>query len=176
MPRGGQELKFSSPLTQAFAAVERARSSARSVQLLCFPRSEWIDEFQQLLESLTRSGRDESPSVEICIWSPWDHSPYSPIASSLNPRRERLRTLSSLHHRRSPIIILASVEAWSLPTINRREYSGSILDLIPGQEPGSRDSLKKRLKSLGYIPTDLVELSNQKGDSPIAYHHLPINC
>lgn len=161
MPRGGQELKFSSPLTQAFAAIERARSSARSVQLLCFPRSEWIDEFQQLLESLTRSGRDESPSVEICIWSPWDHSPYSPIASSLNPRRERLRTLSSLHHRRSPIIILASVEAWSLPTINRREYSGSILDLIPGQEPGSRDSLKKRLKSLGYIPTDLVEEPGQ---------------
>ncbi|MBU6153069.1 MAG: transcription-repair coupling factor [Bdellovibrionales bacterium] len=161
MPRGGQELKFYSPLNQALASVERARSNPGSIQVLCFPRAEWIDDFQPLIECLIEPGAEGTSPIDVCIWSPWEHSPYSPIASSVNQRRERLRTLSALHHRRKSMIILSSAETWKLPTIPYDEYAESILNFSAGEEPGSRDFLKRKLKSLGYLPSDLVEEPGQ---------------
>jgi transcription-repair coupling factor (superfamily II helicase) len=161
MPRGSQELKFSSPLIQGIASIERAISSPGSVQVLCFPRSEWIDDFQPILESLIAARTGNANQIELCLWSPWDHSPYSPIASSLTQRRERLRTLAALHNRKNSIIILASVESWILPTIPKTNFAESVLVLRADEDLGARDSLKQQLKSLGYLQVDLVEEPGQ---------------
>jgi transcription-repair coupling factor (superfamily II helicase) len=161
MPRGSQELKFSSPLIQGIAAVERAFSSPGSIQVLCFPRSEWIDDFQPTLESLIDARSGSAHQIDLCLWSPWEHSPYSPIASSLTQRRERLRTLAALHTRKNSLIILASLESWILPTIPMKNLVESILTLKVDGEPGARDSLKQQLKSLGYLQVDLVEEPGQ---------------
>ena len=161
MPRGSQELKFSSPLIQAFASVERALAVPNSVQTLCFPRSEWIDDFQPILESFITARAGASNQIELCIWSPWEHSPHSPIASSLTQRRERLRTLAALEYRKTPLIILASVESWILPTIPKSDFSKSVLSITVDKDSGSRDSLKRQLKALGYLQVDLVEEPGQ---------------
>jgi transcription-repair coupling factor (superfamily II helicase) len=161
MPRGSQELKFSSLLVQAIAALERARASPGSTQLLLVPQSGWLEDLQPVFESLLAARSPAAGATDLCIWSPWEHSPYSPIASSLSQRRERLRTLSALHQRDASTIILCPVESWILPTIPPAEFEKAILEIGIDREPGSRDFLKQKLKSMGYLQTDLVEEPGQ---------------
>jgi len=118
MPRGTEELKFCTPLTQAFAALKHASANARSIKVLCFPRSEWADEFAPILESLIEAESHRHPqAIDLCLWTAWEHSPYSPISSSITQKIERLRTLSALQERSNSLIILTSLESWIQPTL-----------------------------------------------------------
>ena len=44
MAYGASEIKFSSSLTQAFAAVKRAAETPGSTEVLLFPGNEWVEE------------------------------------------------------------------------------------------------------------------------------------
>jgi len=159
MARGCEELKFSSPLNQSLDAVVHARMNPGSVQVLCFPDSDWIETFQGIIQSLIEA-ESEIP-IELCIWSAWEHSPYSPIAPSLNQKRERLRTLALLHRSQRSRIIVASAESWIQPTIPSADFQNSKLHLKINEDIRSRDELRKTLKNLGYLQVDLVEEPGQ---------------
>jgi transcription-repair coupling factor (superfamily II helicase) len=162
MPRGRQEIKFSTSLAHAFEALKHASSHPGSVQVLCFPRSEWVEEFQGILASLVEAEASIHPiRIDLSVWPAWEQSPYSPISSSITQKIDRLRTLSRLSSRASPHIILATADSWSQPTLSPADYLKSGLDFEVNQDVGSRDDLKRRLRGAGYTQTDLVEEPGQ---------------
>jgi transcription-repair coupling factor (superfamily II helicase) len=162
MPRGAQEIKFSAPLAHAFEALKHASSHPGSVQVLCLPRSEWVEEFQSLLGSLIDAEFETTRiRIDLSVWPAWEQSPYSPISSSITQKIDRLRTLSRLSERSHPLIILATADSWSQPTLPEAAYRHAGLELEINEDTGYRDDLKRALKASGYSQTDLVEEPGQ---------------
>ena len=162
MPRGAQEIKFSASLAHAFEALKYASSHPGSVQVLCLPRSEWIEEFQGILSSLIDAEFETHRiRIDLSVWPSWEQSPYSPISSSITQKIERLRTLSRITDRAYPLVILATAESWSQPTLPPSDYANSGLELKVNEDVGSRDDLKRSLRASGYSQTDLVEEPGQ---------------
>ena len=162
MAYGASEIKFSSSLTQAFAAVKRAAETPGSTEVLLFPGNEWVEEFEVLLEDLIEADcAGTGRTIELCSWPPWEHSPYSPISSSIRQKIARLKTLACLAQKGPSRILLCSTESWLQPTAPRGVLEPLALTLVEGEEISSRDDLRRRLRSAGYVASDLVQEPGQ---------------
>ena len=162
MPRNIEEIKFSSYLTQAFAALKEAATRPGSVQVLCFPRMEQAEQIQGILRSLIEAESASSgTAIDLSLWSAWEHSPFSPISSSITQKIERLRTLALLRNPNRRLILLTDLESWIQPTLPPEAYSRSILELSLDEDSGSRDSLRSAFRELGYVQSDLVQEPGQ---------------
>jgi transcription-repair coupling factor (superfamily II helicase) len=162
MAYGGSEIKFSSSLTQAFAAIKHAAEFRGSTQVLILPRPEWVDELEPILEDLIDA--ECSPrqrDIQLCTWTSWEHSPYSPISSSIRQKISRLQTLSRLGVEGPSRIVICSIESWLQPTAPKGALESLSLLLREEDEIGSRDELRQKLRLGGYIASDLVQEPGQ---------------
>jgi transcription-repair coupling factor (superfamily II helicase) len=156
------EIKFCSILTQAFIALNHASENPRSLQVLICPRPDWIDSLHSQLQSLAEaSALSLGKKVDICVWRAWEHSPFSPISSSITQRIDRLRTLSKVQTRLHSVIILAGPDSWIQPTLPPEPYRASSIRFKVNEDIGSRDRLRLKLRELGYAQSELVQEPGQ---------------
>ena len=157
MPGNQIELKFTSSLTHAFHAMKLAQRSRVPIVLL-FHSKEVLDEVHDALRSLIDADGHATP---VFRWHAWEHSPFSPVASSITQKIERLKTLHALVQKQNPCLILSSVDAWIQPTIPRDFYQNQLIQLQVGHDIGSREDLRDQLQGLGYAKAELVEEPGQ---------------
>lgn len=162
MPAPLDQRNFSSPLALAFSIFRSATEQKNSVHVLLVRTKDETDEVSSLIQSFIDAGRNESQPVPVLLsWSAWEHSPFSPVSSSITQKLERLRTLASLQAPKSSLVILASIDAWIQPTIPKSDYLKNELLIQLNDDLGSRDALRAKLKSLGYIPSEVVQEPGQ---------------
>jgi transcription-repair coupling factor (superfamily II helicase) len=162
MPADSREIKLSSSLAQAFAAYRSATQQKRSIQVMLLPRTEQIEELQLLLQSFIDAERNEvARPIEVCLWPAWEHSPFSPVSSSITQKTDRLRTLSLLSNPTPSLIILASLESWIQPTLPQTAFDQAQFEIELNDDAGLRDVLRQRLRNLGYTPSELVQEPGQ---------------
>ncbi len=161
MPGVSREIKFSSLLAHAFFTKQTATEQNDSIQVLLFHQKELLDEFQACLQSLIDAERNESRRPLLLLWSEWEHSPFSPVSSSITQKIDRLRTLFSIENQKTPLIILASLESWIQPTLPRENFTRASLAFHQNEESPSREEIKLRLREMGYIQTDTVQEPGQ---------------
>ena len=157
MPANQIEVKFTSVLTQAFHAIKCASRQKGSLVLL-FPSAELIEEIEPLIQSLVLTNGQKT---SVSIWPAWEHSPFSPVASSITQKNDRLKILNSLSHENEACIILASVQSWCQPTIPKESYRPLSFVIAVNADLGSRETLRDQLHALGYVKSELVEEPGQ---------------
>ena len=155
------EIKFSSTLTHAFhalkCATQRSSKNFAPVVLLCHSK-EFLDDLYSCLQSIITADGHE---VALFHWQAWEHAPFSPVASSITQKIERLKTLEALKLKRSPTLILASVDSWIQPTLPRHTYESLHAEIKIQSDVGSRESLREILRGLGYTQSETVEEPGQ---------------
>ncbi len=162
MAPGPEEIKFSSPLAQAFEVLKHASTRPGSIQMLCFPESGMMENISSALESLIEAEHAaRGTRIELARWVAWEQSPYSPISSSITQRIDRLHALSLLAERNASVILLATTESWCQPTIPPDAYTRRGILLEVDRDAGSREDLRRTLRASGYQQTDLVEEPGQ---------------
>jgi transcription-repair coupling factor (superfamily II helicase) len=162
MPADSRELKLSSPLVETFAAYRYATQQKPTRQVYLLPRNEQVEEWATLLQSFIDAERkDRARTIELCRWPAWEHAPFSPVSSSITQKTDRLRTLSLLRSTESSTIVLASMDSWIQPTISPHALKDLFLGFKIESDCETRDSLKARIRELGYVPTELVQEPGQ---------------
>ena len=155
------ELKFTSTLAHAFHALKLSSRSASPIVML-FHSKEVLDEVLDALQSLIDA---DGHSTQLLHWQAWEHSPFSPVASSIAQKIERLKTLNALTHAeknfQNGCIVLATVDAWIQPTLPIDAYRKLHFVIERNNDVGSREDLRDRLQSLGYVKSELVEEPGQ---------------
>ena len=157
MPANQIEVKFTSILTQAFSAMKCALQQNRP-QLLLFPSTEIIEEFVPIIQSLIQANASKT---ELLIWPSWEHSPFSPVSSSIIQKNDRLKILNFLNRPSKSSIILASLTSFCQPTLPKKNYLPLRATLSLNTDFGSQDRLRDLFRSLGYVKTELVEEPGQ---------------
>jgi transcription-repair coupling factor (superfamily II helicase) len=145
----------------ADTVIEQALSSLKLVSLhksslVIFSNSiEQVDLLHAALRSL------KSDDISLHVWSSWEHSPFSPVTSSILQKIDRLKTLSALVHSNKPSIIFCTPESWVQPTAPKHEWIQYQFPIKIGQDLGSHDAIRENLTSLGYVKSELVEEQGQ---------------
>jgi transcription-repair coupling factor (superfamily II helicase) len=135
-------------------ALKIASSHRESVVI--FSNSiEQVDQMHSALSSL------KPDDISLHIWSSWEHSPFSPVSSSILQKLDRLNTLHSLLHGKNPTIIFCTPESWIQPTAPAEHWSSIVFPIHLNLDFGSLDSIRTRLISMGYSRSDLVEEPGQ---------------
>ena len=158
MPAQRDAINFSSVLTLAFSLYRSATEQKKSIHVLLVRSRDEADELSSLIQSFIDADRNElGEAMTLLNWSAWEHSPFSPVSSSITQKIERLRTLDSVKNRKNSLLILSSIDAWIQPTLPEKDYLKSGLVFQINDDAGSRDALKTKLKSLGYVTTEIVQ-------------------
>ena len=116
---------------------------------------EQVDLFHAALRSL------KPDDISLHVWTAWEHSPFSPVSSSILQKIDRLDTLHALLHSNVPCIIFCTPEAWIQPTAPLGEWNHQILQVEINLDLISQDSVREKLVSLGYVKSELVEEPGQ---------------
>ena len=163
MPGNQIELKLTSVLAHAFHALNLAKRENDPLVIL-FHSKELLEDFSATLQSLIDA---DGQRVSLFQWQAWEHAPFSPVASSITQKIERLKTLHALVHRlhgRSKLkncIILASADAWIQPTIPIEDFKKFELHLALSDDVGSQEQLRQKLNELGFLKSDVVDEPGQ---------------
>ncbi len=155
------ELKFNSLLAHAFSVLKLAtQAGPKSPPLIVIliHSKELLEDYFSLLQTLINA---DGHAVSLHQWQAWEHPPFSPVASSITQKIDRLKTLYSITGAKTPTIVLATVEAWIQPTVPKENYQSNHLVLELNQDVGSREQLRERLQALGYLKADVVDEPGQ---------------
>ena len=130
--------------------------SEKQTSVVVFSNSvEQVDLFHAALRSL------KDDDVSLHIWSAWEHSPFSPVTSSILQKIDRLNALHALLHSDKPSIVFCTPESWIQPTAPREDWGRHIFPISMNFDLGSRDSIREKLIVLGYVKSELVEEPGQ---------------
>jgi transcription-repair coupling factor (superfamily II helicase) len=155
------EIKFTNPLVHAFHALTRAIQQQRPIVCLTSSK-EFIDECLPIAEALAQAMAPAwKTTVPVAVWSAWDHSPFSPVASSLTQKLDRLQILKSLCGPASPQVLFCTVDSWIQPTLPQPVYDLQTRRLAVGDDIGSMETFRGWLRDNGYSKTETVEEPGQ---------------
>jgi transcription-repair coupling factor (superfamily II helicase) len=151
---------MSPTLSVAASSWFRATEQKARVQVHLFRDQDLAEDFLQTLRGFADADPDGA-KVELGTWVGWEHSPFSPVSSSLSQKAERLRTLALLQDPSKPLILALGVEAFAQPTLPVEILKSAFLELRVDVDAGPRESLRARLRQLGYVPSEAVEEPGQ---------------
>lgn len=155
------EIKFTNPLVHAFHALTRAVQHQKPIVCLA-PSKEFIDECLPIAESIAQAMAPAwKQTVPVAVWSAWDHSPFSPVASSLTQKLDRLRILKSLCGPPKAQVLFCTVDSWIQPTLPEETYERVTRSLSVGSDIESLDDFRNQLRDNGYTKTEVVEEPGQ---------------
>ncbi len=117
-----------------------------------------IEQVDQLHASLRSLKGDD---ISLHVWSAWEHSPFSPVSSSILQKLDRLNTLHTLVHGEKPCIVFCTPESWVQPTAPINIWSKYTYPIKLDLDLGSHDQIREKLISLGYVKSEQVEESGQ---------------
>jgi len=117
--------------------------------------TEQVDQLHAALRSL------KEDDVSLHVWSSWEHSPFSPVSSSILQKVDRLKALNAIQNPKSSNIIFCTPDSWIQPTLPPDALNSLALELKRDQDLGSIDEVRERLVSLGYVKSELVEEAGQ---------------
>ena len=155
------EIKFTNPLVLAFHALSRAIQHQKPVVCLVHSK-EFIDECLPIAESIAAAMTVPwNQTIPVAVWSSWDHSPFSPVASSLTQKLDRLKILKLLAGPPAPLVLFCTVDSWVQPTLPRSVYTKQSREFKIGDDIGSLDDFRNLLRDNGYVKTETVEEPGQ---------------
>jgi transcription-repair coupling factor (superfamily II helicase) len=161
MVRPHHEIKFSAPLVQAIHVLRTAKETNNPVVFVP-PTKEFLEETLSMAKALApHLSQLWGIKLAIHVWNAPDHSVFSPVASSLNLKTERLRTLRALYQGPNPSVIFCLPEAWIQPTIPQALYQANQLTLSIGTDIRSLEELRTQLRNMGYVRSETVEEPGQ---------------
>ena len=141
-------------MEQALHALKVASENQNTVVI--FSNSiEQVDQLHSALRSL------KSDDISLHIWSSWEHSPFSPVTSSILQKIDRLSTLNALVHSKKPSIIFCTPESWIQPTAPADEWAHQTFKIDLNSDLGSHELIREQLVTLGYVKSELVEEPGQ---------------
>ncbi|MBS1959284.1 MAG: transcription-repair coupling factor [Bdellovibrionales bacterium] len=156
-----RETKFTNPLVHAFHALTRAVEHQKPIVCLTSSK-EFIDECLPIAESLASAMLPAwGQIVQVAQWSAWDHSPFSPVASSLTQKLDRLKILKLLSDGSKPLVLFCMVDAWVQPTLPEDLYRKQTRVFKAGDDIGTLEDFRTLLRNNGYVKTETVEEAGQ---------------
>ena len=141
-------------MEQALCALRLISEKNKSVVIF----SNSVEQADLLHAALSSLKPDD---ISLHVWSSWEHSPFSPVTSSILQKIDRLNTLNALIHADKPCIIFCTPESWIQPTAPKEEWNHHIFPIEINGDLGSHDSIREKLSALGYIKSELVEEPGQ---------------
>ncbi len=141
-------------MEHALRALKLVSENRKSVVIFS-NSSEQVDLLHAALRSL------KSDDISLHVWSSWEHSPFSPVTSSILQKIDRLGTLNALMHASKPCIVFCTPESWIQPTAPKETWNHHSFQIKIDSDLGSSDSIREKLTSLGYIKSELVEEPGQ---------------
>jgi transcription-repair coupling factor (superfamily II helicase) len=141
-------------MEQVLKALKITSIHQRSVVVFC-NSIEQVDQMHVAIRSLKQD------DVSLHVWAAWEHSPFSPISSSIIQKLDRLKTLNALVHHRNRSIIFCTPESWIQPTAPLSIWKNLIFPIEIDQDLQSHEFIRETLTSLGYTKSDLVEEPGQ---------------
>jgi transcription-repair coupling factor (superfamily II helicase) len=151
---------LSPALSLTASAWFRATEQDGGVHVHLFPDEDSAEDFLRALESFSEA--DARPNApRIAEWAAPEHSPFSPVASSISQKVSRLRTLHLLRQEPRRLLVVGTAASWIQPTLPAEVARGARWILSRDVDSGSRESLRLRLRDLGYVPAELVQEPGQ---------------
>lgn len=143
------------PMMEQVLRALKITSDLRKSVVIFANSIEQVDQMHAALSSL------KPDDISLHVWSSWEHSPFSPISSSILQKLDRLNALYSLLHSDSPCILFCTPDSWVQPTAPLEVWKTKIHPIGINEDLGSLDTVREKLIGLGYSKSDLVEEPGQ---------------